>query len=264
MNKRLISIIIAFIGLALITASISYAFTKDSNKEEEKKEEKKEENIEKDLTSEKAIKELDKYLTILQNGNMRLENIFDYSKFTQVDKVYFTLHYIFNDKNYKVITLDTVPDKYKDDKNFASEYLELGAIYEVTFNTFEKTYSTIFGENIKHDEEVIRSGYTSPCLGVYDTELKNMYFNSAACGEGISAARIYYAKEKYTEDNDYYYMYLYSGKFIDGGGDLEPGLYNSSDLTVVDVDKFEGNEDKFSVFVIKLDKNYKIIETKFA
>lgn len=260
-SKKLISMIIIFIGLALVTASISYVMTKEPSKEE-KKEEKKE-NKEVELTDKAAIEELDKYLEVLKQGSFRVSGIFDELK--DSEKTYIVLHYIFNDeKNYKVVTKDTVPEKYKDDRKFDDSYIEMGAILELSFDTYSKVYNTMFGEKPEITEDSIKAAYTSPCLGVFDEEEKVMYFNSAACGEGLSTSVVYFAKNKYTVDNDYYYMYIYTGQSLTGEGDLVPGMYNTSDLTKVDVDKFEGNEDKFCVFIMKLDKNYKIVERKFA
>ncbi len=209
---------------------------------------KREENIEKDVTDENKIAELDKYLTIISSLGGMPEGL--HNGLDESSKIKFTLSYLFNNNMFTKITEDTIPEKYIGNGNFDNEYVKSECILELKLSDFENVSKKLFGEAVDINlEKVQKAGSPKttiegkelyPCIGnAFDTELGTMYYNTCACGSGIFPFNITYEKEKYTEDNDYYYLYIKA--------------------TIRNGDTKETTKDQF---IITLDKNYTFVEIK--
>ena len=272
-SNPIILIVLAIILLAGIGFGVWYFLGGNSNNKEEDEivnpdadkigeKGKVEETTEVELKDETAKAKLNDYITILSSGSYRLEDFLSGKNLTEKDMIYFTLHYMFNKEMYRVVTEDPIPAKYQQDAIFAKAYLDVEAIWEVNVNTFAKDDSGYGRDKIKITETNIKDAGTAPCVGIVDTELKVMYFNNAACGEGISPNTYLTKVKKMTATNNNYYVYLTVAKKVTGTD--SDGFYKISDDSKVDVTEFDGNEDKFETLRWTFDKNYKFVESKLT
>ena len=188
--------------------------------------------------------EHDKSITIYHG----LEGVTDNQKL----KIVYSALYNY-DKKYTQLTNSTVPEKYKGDSywNLTDDSMR---IYQISIQDFKDEYLYLFGSNV-----VLSSpDYIGGCPHAFkiDEELGYIYLSNQCGGDGTP---YYFNKTyKYAEDNNYYYVYQYVGMRLAGTKTFKK--ISSGDE--VQVDSFEGNEDKFETLVWKFDKKGYFISTE--
>ena len=204
-------------------------------------------NDEEELDDKQIIEKINKFYNASKPSELinKLENLFYGKAISKIDKIYITIHYIFNEDMYTTMNEKNRP---KDFDSIYDDYIEGGYIKIVSFDTFEKVYYDLFGEKVEYNYNEIHNAGTTPCINEFDEKNRVMYFNSGACSEGISDKTEYVKIKEYKKDKNNYYLYLYVGSYNNGEVDSNlKGYYKISSNKKIVVDKFEGNEDKFDV-----------------
>lgn len=164
----------------------------------------------------------------------------------------------------KKITKIQTPEKYKNDMYLGQEETidsvkidDLNSAYEMLFN--EKASSDLATE-LEFDRNKENLG--CPFIRKADKEL-GVAFLARDCG-GTCGGEHKQNTYKYEYDANYYYVYQYVGFFnskncTESKKD-EFSLIKSN--KVLNVNSFEGNEDKFETVIWKFDKNFNFISTE--
>ena len=157
------------------------------------------------------------------------------------------------------ITEETLPEKYKGTEEETYLVTEPEPIM-ITFDEFNKKFKEFFKEDTDlkymkdHSAKVSDDEKLGACpfLYIVDEEIKQLIF-SYQCG-GLEVEEYNTKIYDYKKDANNYYVYTYVARHSED--------YKKLDGTVVDVDTFDGNEDKFSTVVWTFDKDYNFVSTQ--
>jgi hypothetical protein len=260
-KRNLISIIILIIGLVVIIGSLVWHFALNGKKEEPPKEEPTEQVVQLKLEDipEKVTKFIEVGLHDQQYGYLAEKFIKGASKLDAADKNVMAIYLT----NTTEITKATVPDKYKGTED--EEYLlgdPKGLIASI--DDFKNNYKLLFNEEVDlsfikshtyHDGE-----FLSVCPLLYGVlEEEKVIVLSKNCG-GTNIDHLETKVYDYKKVGNNYEVYQYVG--YKSTNDKNEEYYLRLDRTIIEVDKFEGNEDKFSTLVWTFDKDYKFVKSK--
>jgi len=266
-KKRTLSLLI-LLGLLLILVGFTiWFFTAKDNKTntvDDRTDKQEETDGERELLDKKSKEKIDNFLNIIVGSNDYIKYHFTVGDASfNIHRIYVVIHSIFENDKYKKLTSDNLPSKYKNDENY-KQNVDNGCIIQASFDDISLEYQNVFGYEPKFNHDDWENVSPILCIEkekIFDEELKMMLFNTCACSEGEADIKAYLKKYKYTYDNDYYYLYLHVGY----KKELEDNItkfYKLSDDKEVDVDSFDGNEDKFDSVKWTFDKNFKFLKSE--
>ena len=242
-NKIIIGFCVIVLLLGLLLMINPFGSKTKSNKAKGK---------EKELTDKAAIEKLDYLIKVLSYkdsygngfGDIFFVGKEEIDSNQKINIAYYSAILI-NDKAKKVTKLD---DKYKDDY-----YLNSLDLSELSIDEFKNEYKKLFNEDIDLNDSNAFSIYMCPRVVKYDKDANKLYISNECVS--MYNDKYYYKNYKYTSDNDYYYVYQYIGVQTDGK------YYKTKSHEEVNVNAFEGNEEKFEKIVWRFDKKYNFAST---
>ena len=259
-KKSILPLIIFIVGLLFIAISLFLIF-KPKESEKEPIEPQEEITGERELVDKKSKKKIDEFFDNVNSSTRYVKFHFVAGDFlSNSNKIYVAIHSLMGKNKYTKITKNNIPSKYKND-DYYKQFIDNGCLIEVTFDEIEKEHNKYF--NTKADFSTLELDSVNELLCLeneknFDEELKIMLLNTCVCNEEKSDITVYISKDKYTFDEENYYLYLYAGmKTITDGIDE---YYKVSYKEKVEVDSFEGNETKFNHVKWIFDKNFNLIQ----
>ena len=211
-------------------------------------------NVKKELNDSIAISKLEKFVKVASYNNAigdGIEGKFmtGTSDLTKKDKLQLTYQSLISIS--KIMRkIGSIPDKYKNDDHF-----DINGTEEITIKEFDDEYKLLFNENPNYNDVEIE-GMGCPAFYKVDRELGKIFIGRECGGTGYP--EVYYKIYKYEEDKNYYYVYQYVAKEDPVNNTINK--YKSNE--VVNVQSFDGNEDKFETVIWKFDKNYNFVSTE--
>lgn len=265
----IIAILVLFLGGGFTVWGIILAanVTKEEvPKEEEKKEEKKPDQspAKKGIDEERLMYFVEAGINSRNVGESNDSLTKGYIKpLTKYDEIKITLaRTIEVDKVYEKI--DSFPDEYP----LEFDYAEGVDHYKMKVDDFKNTYKKLFNKNFEYDFSDLKHRLvgSQTCPYVLATDEKNgLIYLFSLKDQCIKIKQLANAKTLYKnisvdEDNDYYYVRQYIGFHYSGSEYDNEAFYDGKGNTI-EVDKFEGNEEKFSKITWKFTKEYDFVST---
>lgn len=171
-------------------------------------------------------------------------------------------------ENLTQVTVDTIPEKYKNQNNFAliRDYDNSYRIYQLPIKVFADNYKKLFNEEYVVETNDSNQYIGCPSIFIIDQELGNMYLSNQ-CGTGSSdTSYIYSDIYKYESDDSYYYAYQYVALYNHITNELNKPKSNEVVISAPTYDEvtqvFENNKEKFDTLVWKFDKNLNFVSTE--
>ena len=269
-KKKLPIIILISLSIVLIGISVILLISKNNKSENSKGNNSSTESkelVEKELKDNDAKKKIDEFLDTIEESSDYIKYQFMFGDYmSNSNEIYVSLHSLIKNNKYTKLTNNNLPNKYKNNDHY-KQSANNGCLIQISFDDIEKENHSLFGTEPKFEIQDLKNVNDLMCYKkeeIYDEELKLFLINTCTCDEGNASSTIYISKYKYTYDSIYYYLYLYTGtiKEKDNTESDDYGLYKLSNNEKVDVDSFEGNEEKFDKIQLKFNKNFTFAERK--